>query len=39
MEGVFDIKSPNWLGGNNVHNTIQIVLLGVIAWKLGVFKR
>lgn len=39
MDGIFDIKSPNWLGGNNVHNTVQIVLLGVIAWKLGVFKR
>ncbi len=39
MGGTFDIKSPNWLGGNNVHNTVQIVLLVAIAWKLGVFKR
>ena len=39
MEGVFDIKSPNWLGGNNVHNTL--ILLGVvaIAYKVGVFKK
>lgn len=38
MQGVLDIKSPNWLGGNNVHNTL--ILLGVvaIAWKVGVFK-
>jgi hypothetical protein len=23
---IFDIKSPNFLGGNNVHNVILIVL-------------
>jgi len=37
MTGVFDIKSPNWLFGNNVHNTVQIVLLGLIAYKVGAF--
>ena len=39
MDGLLDIKSQNWLGGNNVHNTL--ILLGVvaIAWKVGVFKR
>lgn len=37
MNGFFDIKSPNWLGGNNVHNTITIALLSAIAWKM--FKR
>lgn len=34
MNGFFDIKSPNWLGGNNVHNTITIALLGAIAYKM-----
>lgn len=34
--GFFDIKSANWLGGNNVHNTL--ILTGVAflvykAWK------
>jgi hypothetical protein len=31
---MFDINSPNFLGGNNVHNLVQIVLLGAIAYKL-----
>ena len=39
MDGVFDIKSPNWLGGTNVHNTVQIVLLVLIAYKVGAFKK
>jgi hypothetical protein len=39
MEGFLDIKSPNWLGGTNVHNTIQIVLLVLIAYKVGAFKK
>lgn len=34
MNGLFNIKSPNWLGGTNVHNTVQIVLLVAIAYKL-----
>ena len=39
MNGLLDIKSPNWLGGNNVHN--KLILLGVvsIAWNVGVLKR
>jgi hypothetical protein len=39
MEGVLDIKSPNWLGGVNVHNTITIALLVLVAYKVGAFKR
>jgi hypothetical protein len=39
MNGVLDINSPNWLFGNNVHNTVQIVLLLGIAWKVGLFKK
>ena len=39
MDGVFDIKSPNWLGGTNVHNTVQIVLLVLVAYKVGAFKK
>lgn len=29
-----DIKSPNFLGGQNVHNVIKIALAGFIVWKL-----
>jgi hypothetical protein len=39
MTGTFDINSPNFLGGNNVHNVIQIALLLGVAWKVGLFKR
>jgi hypothetical protein len=39
MDGVFDIKSPNWLGGVNVHNTITIGLLVLVAWKVGAFRK
>jgi hypothetical protein len=39
MEGVFDIKSPNWLFGNNVHNTLILVGVVAIALKVGVFKK
>jgi len=39
MDGVFDIKSPNWLGGTNVHNTVQIVLLVLVAYKVGAFRK
>ncbi len=31
---MFDIKSPDFLGGNNVHNVIQIALLVFIAYKV-----
>ncbi len=39
MNGVLDINSPNWLFGNNVHNTVTIVLLLGVAWKVGLFKK
>jgi hypothetical protein len=39
MEGFFDIKSPNWLGGNNVHNTLIIGLSLLVAYKVGAFKK
>lgn len=39
MQDFFNIKSPNWLGGVNVHNTITIVLVGLVAYKVGAFKR
>lgn len=39
MTGVLDIKSPNFLGGNNTHNVILIALSLGIAWKVGLFKR
>ncbi len=31
---MFDIKSPDFLGGVNVHNVIQIGLLVAITYKL-----
>jgi hypothetical protein len=31
--GLFDIKSPNWLGGNNVHNTLIILGVGFLVYK------
>jgi hypothetical protein len=33
MNGLLDIKSPNWLGGNNVHNTLIILGVGFLVWK------
>jgi len=39
MQGVLDIKSPNWLFGTNVHNTVTILLLVVVAYKVGAFKK
>ena len=39
MEGVLDIKSPNFLGGNNVHNVIQIGLLLLVAYKVGAIRK
>jgi hypothetical protein len=29
-----DIKSPDFLGGNNVHHVLQLALLGFIAYKV-----
>jgi|TARA_R110000803_G_scaffold109722_2_gene178102 hypothetical protein len=33
MEGILDIKSPQFLGGNNVHNLITIGLLSFLVFK------
>jgi multisubunit Na+/H+ antiporter MnhB subunit len=30
---MFDLKSPDFLGGNNVHNVIIIGLLGYLVYK------
>jgi hypothetical protein len=39
MSEYLNIKSPNWLGGTNVHNTITIGLLLLVAYKIGAFKK
>jgi hypothetical protein len=39
MSDFLNIKSPNWLGGVNVHNTVTIVLVALVAVKVGAFKR
>lgn len=39
MTGVLDIKSPNFLFGNNVHNVIIIGLCLGIGYKVGLFRR
>jgi hypothetical protein len=39
MSDYLNIKSPNWLGGVNVHNTVTIALLVLVAYKVGAFKR
>jgi hypothetical protein len=31
--GFFDIKSANWLGGVNVHNTLTISMLAFLVYK------
>lgn len=33
MTGIVDPKSPNFLGGNNVHHSVIIVLLGILVYK------
>jgi hypothetical protein len=33
QQGFFDIKSPNWLGGVNVHNTLALVGIGYLVFK------
>ena len=33
MTGLFDIKSPNWLGVNNVHNTLALAGIGFLVFK------
>jgi len=32
-QGFFDIKSPNWLGGTNVHNTLGLLGIGFLVYK------
>lgn len=39
MSDYFNIKSPNWLGGTNIHNTVTIALLVLVAYKVGAFKK
>jgi hypothetical protein len=34
MQDFLSIKSPNFLGGQNVHNVVIIGLLAFAAWKL-----
>lgn len=33
MPDFLDIKSPNFLGGNNVHNLLLIAGVGFLVWK------
>lgn len=33
MNGVADLKSPNFLGGNNVHNLILIIGVSYLCYK------
>ena len=33
MSGFFDIKSSNWLGGVNVHNTLALIGIGYLVYK------
>jgi hypothetical protein len=33
MNGLLDLKSPNFLGGNNVHNLVTIGLLAFLVYK------
>jgi hypothetical protein len=37
MQGFFDFKSPNFLGGNNVHHVVIIGLLTAVT--IGVFTK
>ncbi len=39
MHPIIDLKSPNFLGGTNVHNLVIIGLAVAIAVKVGVFKK
>ena len=32
-DGFLDIKSPNWLGGVNVHNTLALIGIGFLVFK------
>ena len=39
MGSFTDIKSPDFLGGSNVHSLILIGLSLGIAWKVGLFRK
>lgn len=39
MQDVFNIKSPNFLFGQNAHSLVIIGLLGLVAYKVGAFKK
>jgi hypothetical protein len=39
MEGVLDIKSPNFLFGQNAHSLVIIGLLVLVSVKVGAFKK
>jgi len=32
MNDLFDIQSPNYLGGNNVHNTLALLGIGFLVY-------
>lgn len=34
MSEFFNIQSPKFLGGQNVHNVVKIALAGFVVWKL-----
>lgn len=33
MSDFFNIKSPNYLGGTNVHNTLALAGIAYLVWK------
>jgi hypothetical protein len=35
MQGILDVKSPNFLGGNNVHHVVIIGLLLYVTYKVS----
>jgi hypothetical protein len=39
MNEIFDIKSPKFLGGANVHSLLIITSVALVGWKLGAFKK
>lgn len=39
MNEIFDIKSPKFLGGPNVHSLLIITAIVAVGWRLGAFKK
>jgi len=39
MNEIFDIKSPKFLGGQNVHSLLIITAFVAVGWRLGAFKK